>query len=405
MKIILVQVPKLGSIDGADLMNVENGLTEGETVNEQRVNAEDQESSHEISSTLNPEFVSVESAQIVQDSALDEPAAEFTTEIIEEEKTILFIDLNTYPSDLRRDDAISMAIVKIIDGEVSETIDSEDKLNSYFECSVVIGSDLVTGLADIMQRILLPAVQTANSNDDESQTMIPSQSLPTVAALDTHGFKSLQFDLNSNVMRFEKQLRYIVHNFQGDSRLDIPTIDHLPADLKDLTIHQPELLRTIEETVERWTTTLSRAVEKELLKVKEKTKTPLGEIDFWKLRHANLTVYVDQIQSPPAQQILKILHVIDHPLLTNFQFTFDETAKMTFEAKDNVKFLTTLERNFKNLQTFTFRGVIDMLPTMMNGLRMIWVISRHYNTDERMGGLMEMIAGTLVQRVKDEVCV
>ena len=35
---------------------------------------------------------------------------------------------------------------------------------------------------------------------------------------------------------------------------------------------------------------------------------------------------------------------------------------------------------------------------MMNGLRMIWVISRHYNCEERMAPLMETIANTLVRQ-------
>ena len=34
--------------------------------------------------------------------------------------------------------------------------------------------------------------------------------------------------------------------------------------------------------------------------------------------------------------------------------------------------------------------VIDTLPSMMNALRMVWIISRHYNRDDRMVPLMEM---------------
>jgi len=36
---------------------------------------------------------------------------------------------------------------------------------------------------------------------------------------------------------------------------------------------------------------------------------------------------------------------------------------------------------------------------MMNALRMVWIISRHYNRDERMVPLMEMIAWELAERV------
>ncbi len=36
---------------------------------------------------------------------------------------------------------------------------------------------------------------------------------------------------------------------------------------------------------------------------------------------------------------------------------------------------------------------------MMSALRMVWIISRHYNRDERMVPLMERIANQLCDRV------
>lgn len=39
---------------------------------------------------------------------------------------------------------------------------------------------------------------------------------------------------------------------------------------------------------------------------------------------------------------------------------------------------------------------------MMNAIRMVWVISRHYNTDERMVPLMELIAGEIAGKVQPE---
>lgn len=37
---------------------------------------------------------------------------------------------------------------------------------------------------------------------------------------------------------------------------------------------------------------------------------------------------------------------------------------------------------------------------MMNAIRMVWVISRHYNTDERMVPLMELIAEEIACKVR-----
>ena len=53
-------------------------------------------------------------------------------------------------------------------------------------------------------------------------------------------------------------------------------------------------------------------------------------------------------------------------------------------------------RHFKNI-TYgaNFHVVLETIPSMMNALRMVWIISRHYNRDERMVPLMERIAWEL----------
>jgi dynein heavy chain len=56
-----------------------------------------------------------------------------------------------------------------------------------------------------------------------------------------------------------------------------------------------------------------------------------------------------------------------------------ELTKLATEARDNVKFLTTLERHFKNIASGPLNGILDTLPPMMNALRMVWIISRHYS--------------------------
>ncbi len=66
-------------------------------------------------------------------------------------------------------------------------------------------------------------------------------------------------------------------------------------------------------------------------------------------------------------------------------------TKLAGEARDNVKFLMTLERHFKNVSTGALGAIVDTLPPMMNALRMVWIISRHYSDDQRMGSLFQRI--------------
>ena len=101
--------------------------------------------------------------------------------------------------------------------------------------------------------------------------------------------------------------------------------------------------------------------------------------------------------------MLNVLKLIDAPGLSTFNYHFQELNNMFVEAKDNVKFLSTLERHFKNIHEGTMSTIKDTLPSMMNGIRMVWIISRHYNTDERMVFLMEQIAIEISSRASTRV--
>lgn len=70
------------------------------------------------------------------------------------------------------------------------------------------------------------------------------------------------------------------------------------------------------------------------------------------------------------------------------------------EAKDSVKFLTTLEKQFKTLANEGLAGVEEILPSLMNGLRTIWIISRHYKSDDKMKVLLNLISNEIADKVE-----
>ena len=78
--------------------------------------------------------------------------------------------------------------------------------------------------------------------------------------------------------------------------------------------------------------------------------------------------------------MLNVLTAAHNPVVDNFEMAKTELKKYSIEARENVRFLSTLERHFKNLQhTNDFTVINDTIPSMMNSLRMVWIISRHYN--------------------------
>jgi dynein heavy chain len=52
------------------------------------------------------------------------------------------------------------------------------------------------------------------------------------------------------------------------------------------------------------------------------------------------------------------------------------------EAKDNIKYLNTLEKFIEPLYSGTPDEIIETLPALMNAIKMIHTISRYYNTSK-----------------------
>ena len=160
----------------------------------------------------------------------------------------------------------------------------------------------------------------------------------------------------------------------------------------------PQAMSQLEAAMNEWAQVISSTVDDQLAR-QPIGNGPLAEIDFWRKRNAVLTAFYEQLKSPPVQSILKVLNEANVDSFSNFEYHRLELTKHHLEAKDNIKFLSTLERHFKNLtHGANFAIVLDTIPNMMNALRMVWVISRHYNTDARMVPLMQRIAWELCER-------
>jgi dynein heavy chain len=80
-----------------------------------------------------------------------------------------------------------------------------------------------------------------------------------------------------------------------------------------------------------------------------------------------------------------------------------ELIKSNAEAKDNSKFLNTLERQFKILQNDDLSTIEQCIPSLFNGLRLVFIISRYYKVEDRMGKLLSAIAIEICDRVKGKI--
>uniref|UniRef100_A0A2C9JWZ0 AAA+ ATPase domain-containing protein n=1 Tax=Biomphalaria glabrata TaxID=6526 RepID=A0A2C9JWZ0_BIOGL len=288
--------------------------------------------------------------------------------------------------------------------------EADETLPSYFEYGVLNGHSLLM-LEQIITLVYMPLL-SHNQHRSSGGENLKSQSR-SVSRVDTNVSLSKE-DVNKqvdvveveskskallrdefviNMQKFASAITRTLQQIEGEVRLDVPEID-IPDNL-DEALKNESILEFIHEKCLDWQKQIQSALEN-LQHRQRQGNGPLAEIDYWRERNAALSALTEQLKIPKVARMIEIHIAADG----DFEETQSELNKYYVEAKDNVRFLSTLERHFKNITYGTsFQVVKETIPSMMNALRMVWIISRHYNKDDRMVPLMERIAWELADRV------
>ncbi|PVD32839.1 hypothetical protein C0Q70_08286 [Pomacea canaliculata] len=292
--------------------------------------------------------------------------------------------------------------------------EANEMLPLYFEFGLLNGHSLVM-LEQIISQVFMPLMSHSQLRNGElagagsqSRTISQQETSPThrsqtpkeeekdaekVNVAESRAKAMLRDEFLINMQKFAASITRTLQQIEGEVRLIVPEVE-IPDNI-DEVLNNIELMDLINETCADWSRQIQGALEQQLKK-KPQGKGPLAEIDFWRERNAALSAMVEQLKLPKVRHMLEIFSHTDN----NFEDVRSDLNKYYVEAKDNVRFLSTLERHFKNIaHGLTFQVVIETIPSMMNALRMVWIISRHYNKDERMVPLMERIAWEVAERV------
>ncbi|TPX63919.1 hypothetical protein SpCBS45565_g06282 [Spizellomyces sp. 'palustris'] len=223
-------------------------------------------------------------------------------------------------------------------------------------------------------------------------------------AAGTDKSEGLRTELVVSIQKFASQISHTAQQVSSETRLKIPEELNVLQGLSDLNeaVRNTSLVKSLETLAEEWIDTVTNVLAKEAKKTPV-GNGPLAEIEFWRDRNASLSTLYEQLNLPIVHSIVQILTKAQSPVSSSLEFQLGELNKFYTEAKDNVKFLSTLERHFKNIITGSLNSVQDSLPSLLNAIRMVWIISRHYNRDERMVPLMSRIAWELANKVANIV--
>jgi len=260
-------------------------------------------------------------------------------------------------------------------------------------------TDALLDMEDAIKQVYLPALQQRFGMAKKPASASKVKAGPTAAAA-AAAATTEDDGLVASVQRFGLVLNQEILCRRGQLRLKLPAAK--PGKTKGPASFAE--MAEMESCVEDWLREVGAFLQAENLKAVPGSAGPLAEISYWRDRNVALSGVHEQLQAPAVSALLRrLVHQDSAGLAGEFNGLAGEVFKLHAEAKDNVKFLSTLERHFRVVHHGSFGQVKEALPSMLNAIRMVWIVSRNFNTDEKLVPLMERVAGEMARRVTASV--
>ncbi|XP_053509735.1 dynein axonemal heavy chain 10 isoform X2 [Ictalurus furcatus] len=286
--------------------------------------------------------------------------------------------------------------------------EANELMPKLLEIGMMNGHQLLT-FRNVFQHVYMPLLSVGQirlSSLGYQQEARSSEGSDVSTELKTKGLLAPADPFSTALIRDEclnYSYKYMVltdrtlQQLQSMNNLHIPELD-LDQDVETLLASQ-EVVEKLEQCVMNWQTQIT-VILKEQEEKKPQAPGPMAELEFWRERATVLSGLCEQLKLPVVKKILEVMGRADLDPMQNLNETITELNLYHVEAMENVRFLGTVERYFKNLATaVNFSMILDTIAPLMRGLRMIWIISSHYNSEERMMALMDRIAWELCECV------
>ncbi|KAM6971581.1 LOW QUALITY PROTEIN: dynein axonemal heavy chain 8-like [Tautogolabrus adspersus] len=182
-------------------------------------------------------------------------------------------------------------------------------------------------------------------------------------------------------------------------QVDLPdAINQLssPADYT-AAANNRELVERLEGVVSVWTNQIKQVLtESEQIRKEADDVGPSAELEHWKRRMVTFNSLIEEVKRPQVKRTLGVLQVTRSRNLRSWKELDGEITVVANEAKDNVKYLQTLDKFLGPLGKCTPTSILEHIPGLMTSIRMIHTVSQYYNTSERMTSLLLKVTNQMI---------
>lgn len=160
---------------------------------------------------------------------------------------------------------------------------------------------------------------------------------------------------------------------------------------------QTSVVSDYEKAVTTWCSQVEGLLsEKEDAASPDEETGPRTELDYWRSRMGKLNSVIQQLSGDHCRAVLAVLQVSKSRILKRWKTNDSNITDAANEAKDNVKYLHTLDKYIEPLYSGKPQDVIDSLPGLLNNIKMMNTIARYYNTAQRMTTLLRKVTEQMI---------
>ncbi|XP_069469880.1 dynein axonemal heavy chain 5 [Ambystoma mexicanum] len=176
-----------------------------------------------------------------------------------------------------------------------------------------------------------------------------------------------------------------------------------PADYMTV-VNSTDSLEKIEICMTGWIKQIEQVLtESNQLRKEADDLGPRAELDHWKKRLSKFNYLLDQLKSPDVKAVIGVLTTAKSKLLKIWRQLDARITDSANEAKDNVKYLYTMEKCCDPLYSNDPVAMMDAVPRLMNVIGMIHNISRYYNTSEKITSLFVKVTNQMITGCKSYI--
>uniref|UniRef100_A0A670IDT3 Dynein axonemal heavy chain 5 n=1 Tax=Podarcis muralis TaxID=64176 RepID=A0A670IDT3_PODMU len=236
---------------------------------------------------------------------------------------------------------------------------------------------LLNSVQQLLSDIFIPALKTMNYGWGESSGPQKGPNIKQDFIASLEGFVSVLSGAQQSLMEKVVFLLFVLEEYYTE------TLERIEACMK-------VWIKQIEQVI----------AENSQLRKEADDLGPRAELDHWKKRLSKFNYLVDQLKTSDVKAVLGVLTAAKSKLLKSWRELDTRITDAANEAKDNVKYLYTLEKCCDPLYNSDPVTMVDAIPGLIHAIKMIHSISRYYNTSEKITSLFVKVTNQMITACK-----